>query len=50
VPILLTPVLQAARGEAASWGVVIPIGTLTLLMLTLLVWLSSTVQPQKRAG
>ena len=50
VPILLTPVLQAARSEAASWGVVIPIGTLTLLMLGLLVWLSSTVQPQKRAG
>lgn len=48
MPILLTPVLQAARGEAASWGVVIPIGTLTLLMLALLVWLSSTVQPQKR--
>jgi hypothetical protein len=50
VPILLTPVLQAARREAASRGVVIPIGTLTLLMLALLVWLSSTVQPQKRAG
>jgi hypothetical protein len=50
VPILLTPVLQAARGEAAAWGVVFPIGTLTLLMLALLIWLLSTIQGQKRAG
>jgi hypothetical protein len=48
VPILLTPVLQAARGEAASWGVTLPIGTLTVLLLALLVWLMSTVQNQKR--
>src|SRR5574340_71803 len=48
VPILLTPVLQAARGEPASWGVMVPIGTLTVLMLALLIWLLSTVQPQRR--
>lgn len=44
VPILLTPVLQAARGEPAAWGAVVPIGTLTVLMLALLIWLISTVR------
>ncbi len=47
VPILLTPVLQAARGEVATWGPVIPIGTLTLLMLALLTWLLTTLRPRK---
>lgn len=44
VPILLTPVVQMARGETASWGVVVPIGTLTVAMLGVLVWLLSTIR------
>jgi hypothetical protein len=45
IPILLTPVVQAARREAAAWGVVVPIGALTLILLGLLAWLLSTVRP-----
>jgi hypothetical protein len=43
IPILLTPVVQAARGETAAWGVVVPIGTLTVVLLGLLAWLLPTV-------
>jgi hypothetical protein len=46
IPILLTPVVQAARGETAAWGVVVPIGALTLILLGLLSWLLSTVRPR----
>ncbi len=48
VPILLTPVVQAARGEAAAWGVVVPIGTLTVVLLGVLAWVLSTIQTHKR--
>ena len=44
VPILITPVVQAVRGETAAWGVVLPIGMLTLLLLGLLAWLLSTIE------
>ncbi len=44
VPILLTPVVQAVRGQPAAWGVWVPIGTLTVVMLALLIWLLSTVR------
>ena len=44
VPILLTPVVQALRGETAAWGVVVPIGTLTVALLGVLAWLLSTIQ------
>ncbi len=44
IPILITPVVQSARGEAAAWGVWVPIGTLTVVMLALLVWLVSTIR------
>ena len=50
VPILLTPVVQAARGEIAVWGVVLPIGTLTAILLVLLVWLLSTIRPQENSA
>ena len=50
IPILLTPVVQVARGETAAWGVVIPIGTLTAVLLVLLVWLLSTIRPQKKTA
>jgi hypothetical protein len=45
IPILLTPIIQAARGEPAGWAVVPPIGTLTLIQLGLLAWLISTIRP-----
>ena len=41
IPILITPVVQSVRGEAANWGILAPIGTLTLLLLALLIWLFS---------
>jgi hypothetical protein len=47
IPILLTPVVQTARGETAAWGVVVPIGILTVILLGLLAWLLSSVQPLK---
>lgn len=50
IPILLTPVVQAGRGETAAWGVVVPIGTLTAVLLALLVWLLSTIRPQEKTA
>jgi len=47
IPVLITPVVQAVRGETAAWGVVVPIGTLTVLLLGLLIWLLATVRPQE---
>ena len=44
IPILLTPAVQAARGETAAWGVAVPIGVLTLVLLGLLAWLLSTMR------
>jgi hypothetical protein len=43
IPILITPIVQSARGQTAGWGVVVPIGTLTVLLLGLLAWLLSTI-------
>lgn len=48
VPILLTPVVQAARGDEAAWAVAVPIGTLTLICLGMLAWLLSTVRSAER--
>src|SRR5689334_3753292 len=45
IPILITPIVQSVRGEIAAWGVVVPIGTLTALLLGLLAWLLSTIHP-----
>lgn len=50
IPILLTPVVQSVRGESAAWGVVVPIGTLTVLLLGLLIWLLSTMRPQEKSA
>ena len=44
IPILITPAVQTLRGETAAWGVVFPIGALTLVLLGLLVWLMSTIR------
>jgi hypothetical protein len=44
IPILLTPVVQATLlDETAAWGVVLPIGALTVVLIGLLAWLLSTV-------
>jgi hypothetical protein len=48
MPILITPVVQSVRGETAAWGVMVPIGTLTVLCLGLLVWLLSTIRPAEK--
>jgi hypothetical protein len=50
IPILITPVVQSVRGEAAAWGVVAPIGTLTVLLSGLLIWLLSTMRPQEKSA
>jgi hypothetical protein len=39
IPILITPFVQSIRGENATWRIIAPIGTLTLLLLALLTWL-----------
>jgi hypothetical protein len=44
VPILITPIVQATRHEAAAWGVVAPIGTLTTALFLVLWWVISTVE------
>jgi hypothetical protein len=43
IPILVTPVVQSALGQTAGWGVFVPIGTLTVVLIGLLVWLLSTI-------
>lgn len=50
IPILITPVVQSVRGEIAAWGVVVPIGTLTVLWLALLIWLLATMRPQEKSA
>lgn len=50
IPILITPVVQSVRDEAAGWGVVAPIGTLTVLLLGLLIWLLSTIRPPEKSA
>ena len=47
IPILITPIIQTARGETAAWGAEAPIGTLTVILLCLLIWLLSTVKHTK---
>ncbi len=49
IPILVTPVVQAARGQTAAWGVVVPIGTLTVILLGVLAWLTSTIRCAPRS-
>jgi hypothetical protein len=49
VPIMITPAVQAARGETAAWSVVAPIGALTAALIGLLAWLLSTMRPHGRS-
>ena len=46
VPILLTPVVQAWRGETPSWGVVMSVGGLTAALLGVSAWMLSTIRPR----
>lgn len=39
LPIIVTPMVQAARGDDAAWGVIVPIGLITVIVLGLLGWL-----------
>jgi len=49
IPILVTPVVQSAIGQSAAWGVFYPIGTLTVILIGLLVWLVSTIRYQAKS-
>ncbi len=44
IPILITPLVQSARGETAGWSVAIPIGTIFLTLIGLLVWLLTKIR------
>ena len=46
IPILLTPVIQANLGEPADWSILVPIGSLILVLLVLLAWLLTTIRPK----
>lgn len=48
IPILLTPVVQAARGEIAAESAAVPIGILTAVLLGLLAWLLATMRAGQR--
>lgn len=50
IPIIITPFVQSARGEIAAWEILIPIGTLTVLLSGLLIWLLTTMHPQAEAN
>lgn len=50
MPILITPHVQAARGEPTGWVVTVPFGVLTVAMLGMLTWLLSTVLADERTG
>jgi len=47
MPILVTPFVQAMRGEVAGWGVLVPIGILTLAMIGLLIWLLTSMRAEE---
>ncbi len=48
IPILITPIVQTTLSGTAAWGVVPPIGTLTIILIVLLVWLLRTIRhPEK---
>jgi len=49
IPILITPAVQSAVGQSAAWGVFYPIGTLTVILIGLLVWLVSTIRYQAKS-
>lgn len=44
IPILITPVVQSVLRGNAGWGLVAPVGTLTVVSTGLLIWLIATVR------
>jgi hypothetical protein len=46
LPILVTPVVQAVRGDDAGWGVLVPIGIITAIVLAILGWLIPSMAPE----
>ena len=46
VPILVTPAVQAVQGDAATWGILAPIGTLTVGLCALLWWVLAGVRTE----
>ena len=46
LPIILTPVVQAVRGDDAAEGVIVPIGMITAIVLVLLGWLIQSMVPE----
>ncbi len=49
IPILITPLVQVQRRETPAWGAVPIIGTLTAILLVLLIWLMSTLRATTRS-
>jgi len=50
LPILVTPVVQTARGDTATWAVVVPIGVISLVVLALLVALVPRMERVQQPG
>ncbi len=46
LPIIVTPAVQAVRGDDAAWGVIVPIGIITAIVVVLLGWLISSMVPE----
>jgi len=44
VPILLTPVVQPLVDQSPAWGVTLPIGVLTLVLVVILGWLVASIR------
>lgn len=44
VPILLTPVVQPLVDQAPAWGVALPIGVLTLVLVGIAAWLVASIR------
>lgn len=44
VPILITPFEQAALGQSPAWGVTLPIGVLTLILVVFLIWVTGSIR------
>lgn len=47
VPILVTPLEQAAIGQEQAWGVTLPIGVLTAVLLGLLAWVMWSIDESR---
>jgi hypothetical protein len=48
--IIVTPMVQALRGETPAWAVVVPIGIVAIVVLALLRWLLVSTTAAQRPG